>query len=101
MQLHQHTKDIWTIDNVWTNEQCDGFIKKSEAIGYEVATVDTEKGQIVVDTVRNNQRILYTDYQLAKNLWEQLKELAPAQIGRSVAVGLNELFRFYKYGPGQ
>jgi prolyl 4-hydroxylase len=101
MKLQQHTKDIWTIDNFWSASQCQTFIDKSESIGYEVATIDTEKGKKVVDTVRNNQRILHSDIQLAEAIWNQLKDFVPAKLGNSVAVGLNELFRFYRYEPGQ
>lgn len=30
----------------------------------------------------------------------KVKEFAPIKIGNSYAIGLNELFRFYKYGTG-
>lgn len=79
---------------------CEDFISKSEAIGYKPATIDTEKGQKVVEAVRNNNRVIYTDPLLANDLWQQLESFAPKQIGNSKAVGLNELFRFYKYQAG-
>ena len=101
MQLNSLTNNIFTIDNFWTKQECEDFISKSELIGYEPATIDTEKGQIVVETVRNNNRVLYKDTILADKLWQQLKPFAPTQIGNSKAVGLNELFRFYKYQVGQ
>jgi len=101
MKLNILTNNILTIDNFWTQLECDDFISKSEAIGYEPATIDTEKGQIIVETVRNNNRVIYKDIILADNLWRQLKPFAPKQIGNSKAVGLNELFRFYKYQVGQ
>src|SRR5262249_31531233 len=88
-------------DHFWTAEQCDAFISKSEHIGYEAATIDTERGQRVVDTIRNNQRILYSDVELANNIWKQAEKCIPAQLGNSVAIGLNELFRCYRYEPGQ
>lgn len=101
MQLNNLSNHIFTIDDFWTRQECEDFISKSELIGYEPATIDTEKGQIVVETVRNNNRVIYKDKILADKLWEQLKEFAPAKIGNSKAVGLNELFRFYKYQVGQ
>ena len=101
MQLNSLRNNIFTIDNFWTPQECKDFISKSELIGYEPATVNTEKGQIVVETVRNNNRVIYKDPILADTLWRQLKPFAPVQIGNSKAVGLNELFRFYKYEVGQ
>jgi len=101
MQLNKHTDKIFTIDNFWTTQECEDFISKSEAIGYEPATVTTENGQLIVKDVRNNNRIIYKDFALAETIWQALKEFAPKQFGNSLAIGLNELFRFYKYEVGQ
>ncbi|MEO7212942.1 2OG-Fe(II) oxygenase [Mucilaginibacter sp.] len=101
MQQHILTNNIFTIDDFWTPKECEDFIFKSEAMGYEPATVETENGQKVITTVRNNNRVIYKDYQLADVLWQKLKPFVPLQIGYSKAVGLNELFRFYKYQQGQ
>ena len=101
MQLTNLTDNIFTIDNFWTQRECEDFISKSEAIGYEPATIETEKGQKVVEAIRNNNRVIYTDTHLANDIWRQLEPFAPKQIGNSKAVGLNELFRFYKYQAGQ
>jgi prolyl 4-hydroxylase len=54
-----------------------------------------------VESVRNNNRIIYKDIILADTIWAQLKQFAPTKVGNSKAVGLNELFRFYKYQVGQ
>ncbi len=101
MQLKNWTNKIFTIENFWKEQECRDFIVKSEALGYEPATIDTEKGQIVLETIRNNNRVIYKDFILSDKIWQQLKPFAPAKIGNSNAVGLNELFRFYKYQPGQ
>lgn len=101
MQHHILTNHIFTIDDFWSPTECEQFILKSEQMGYEPAAIDTDKGQKVVAHVRNNNRVLYKDLELAIKLWEQVKTFAPRQIGNSSAIGLNELFRFYKYQPGQ
>ena len=101
MELNQLATNISTIDNFWTKQECEDFISKSETIGYEAATVETEKGYVVLETVRNNNRVIYNDANLADKIWLQLKPFAPTKIGNSQAVGLNELFRFYKYQVGQ
>jgi hypothetical protein len=95
------SKSIFTIENFWTSQECEDFISKSEGIGYEPATIQTDFGQRIVNSVRNNNRVLYKDFDLAGQLWTRLKPFAPARIGNSNAVGLNELFRFYKYQAGQ
>lgn len=95
------TNDIFIIENFWAPDACDAFISKSEEIGYEPATIETGSGQKIVTSVRNNNRVIYKDYELADTLWQKLGPFAPKKIGCSKAVGLNELFRFYKYQPGQ
>ena len=101
MQLNNITNNIFTIDNFWESQQCNDFISKSEGMGYQTATIETEKGQKVVGHVRNNNRVIYRDMLLADKIWHQLKPFAPKQIGISKAIGLNELFRFYRYQAGQ
>jgi len=44
---------------------------------------------------------MYPDDVLAKSMWNKLELFAPKQIGNSFAIGLNEMFRFYRYSPGQ
>ncbi len=101
MKAIELKKNIYQIEDFWSPERCADFINKTETIGYEPATVQTENGPRVVDFIRNNNRVIYKDFQLANDLWLELKPHAPESIGDSVAIGLNELFRFYKYRPGQ
>lgn len=101
MQLFKLTKDIFIIQDFWPKEKCKAFIDKSEDNGYRNAAIDTDMGQRVVKSVRNNKRVMYTNSELALEIWEQLRDLAPQTIGNSTAIGLNELFRFYRYKPGE
>jgi len=101
MILQKIADNIFTIDNFWTTGECENFISKSELIGYEAATIETEKGAVIIETVRNNNRVIYTDHALADSLWSRLEPFAPKQIGNCYAAGLNEMFRFYRYRPGQ
>jgi prolyl 4-hydroxylase len=94
-------KHVYLIENFWTPEQCDDLIAKSESIGYGPATINTSFGARRVDHVRNNERVLYKDESFAASLWNELQPYAPSSVGDSKAIGLNELFRFYKYGPRQ
>ncbi|RPE08272.1 oxidoreductase, 2OG-Fe(II) oxygenase [Chitinophaga lutea] len=102
MEKHAYTPWLFTISDFMTREECDELIRKSEAIGYEEATVDVGGGeQRMIKGVRNNERVLYKDEDYAAFIWERLKEFAPAGDHDRNACGLNELFRFYKYSPGQ
>ncbi|OCX50719.1 oxidoreductase, 2OG-Fe(II) oxygenase [Mucilaginibacter sp. PPCGB 2223] len=101
MQLHTLTSNIFIVNDFWSPKQCEDFIVKSEAIGYEPATIQTDMGTRLVTTVRNNNRVIYKDHQLADTLWQQIEPFAPSQVGHSKSIGLNELFRFYRYEPGQ
>ena len=94
-------KDIYLIKDFLSPEKCNEFIRSSENIGFGAATIETDNGPRVVDHIRNNSRVLYKDLNLAEELWMTLEPEAPKSIGESRAIGLNELFRFYKYHPGQ
>ncbi len=101
MVIQYFVKDVFMIAGIFTPAECEQLIKQSERSGYEVASIMTEKGAKVITDVRNNQRLIYKDEELAKKIWKRISDLVPEQIGNSKAVGLNELFRFYKYEPGQ
>lgn len=93
--------EIIEVPHFLSKAECIGFIAKSEAIGYEPAKINAGSSQRVVRNIRNNERVLHSDQPLASGLWQQLKQHVPRQIGVSKAIGLNELFRFYKYQAGQ
>ncbi|MFT3934906.1 MAG: 2OG-Fe(II) oxygenase [Chitinophagaceae bacterium] len=101
MQLSKITQEIFLIQDFWSKEQCNDFIEKTESRGYRDAAINTDRGQRVVKSVRNNKRVMYTDHELAAEIWNDLSGFAPASIGNSTAIGLNELFRFYRYEPGE
>ena len=94
-------ENVFLIENFLTGSECDNFIRQSEVKGYEFATVETEQGSKRIEHVRNNQRLLLNDKELAQKLWERAMEFIPKRIGNSSAIALNELFRFYKYEKGE
>jgi prolyl 4-hydroxylase len=101
MNYRQHTDKIFTVENFLSVPECEQYIALSEKVGYEMAKVNTESGPRVLTQVRNNNRALYNSEELAQLLWEKAKPYIPEKIGISLAVGFNELFRFYRYQPGQ
>lgn len=89
-------------DNFFTSEECKGFIILAENIGFEEAKIQTKGvGEVMNKGVRDNDRVIYDNPQLAQQLWSIIKPLVPAEVEGYNAVGLNEKFRFYRYKDGQ
>lgn len=101
MTLHQHTSIIWTIENFLTEKDCEDLILFSEMKGFTAATVSLKSGAKMIKGIRNNERLVWSDETLATRYWEQLKAFCPKTLDNSIALGLNEQFRFYKYESNQ
>jgi hypothetical protein len=94
-------EEIFVVENFLTEAECDALIQQSESLGYEAAKVQIDGGQTLMTQVRNNERILFENKELAEKLWQKAKPFLPMQKGVYEAIGLNEMFRFYKYSVGQ
>ncbi|KAG8958759.1 hypothetical protein FRC03_008834 [Tulasnella sp. 419] len=110
------------LDNVFTAEDCAKLLKHAESNGqWESAKINggpTEAQQYLDTSYRNSQRIMVDDVEMAEwtlsKLRPYLKDIEYASNslntlvakrgekveGRASLVGLNERFRFLKYGPG-
>lgn len=88
---------IFCIENVFTKDECKRLIFLSEEKGFEQAKINTVFGEKNFKTVRNNDRILFDDYELASSLFEKLKSYFPVEIDSWHPSGFNEKFRFYRY----
>ncbi len=92
---------LFVIDNFLSDSECNDFIIWSEQRGYEEAKVQIDGQQVMMKNIRNNSRITFSDEQLANRIWEKLRPFIVSNFENRTAIGLNELFRFYKYEPGQ
>ena len=101
MELIEHTNDVCTIQNLWSPAKCQQFIQKSETEGFEKALVNTVNGPVKMDDFRNNDRLFWEDEALAAQIWQTIEEFVPCDLGDYQAIGLNELFRFYRYDVQQ
>lgn len=97
MKYTQVADGILVVEDFLTRQECLENIVLSEKVGYELAKVNTASGSKVRTDIRNNNRAFYKSEELAEKLWEKLQAFVPAQLGNSTAIGLNELFRFYRY----
>lgn len=87
------------VDGLFTAEECQELIRKTEAIGYSEALLGAS--QIRVATQRNNWRCIQDDADLAKKLFEKIKPFVPTEWLSFPVSGLNERLRFLKYNPGE
>ncbi|HLK55943.1 MAG TPA: 2OG-Fe(II) oxygenase [Chthonomonadaceae bacterium] len=94
-------KDIFTVSNLFTPEECRQLIDKGEAMGFEAASIRLPDGAQMMPNVRNNDRAIYHDPEFAHAVWERVRAFVPPQIEGCRATGLYEEFRFYRYDPGQ
>jgi prolyl 4-hydroxylase len=102
MQRTEHKPNgIYTINNFFTAEECAEHITWSEKRGYKQAKINSFGRQVVTTSVRNNSRVLFKDETFAASIWKRIEPFCVQQSGNMSAIGLNELFRFYKYGYGQ
>ena len=108
MKKIEHTPKIWTIDNFLSELECQDLIIFSENKSYQEATVSLKSGAKMMKNIRNNERVIYEDEDLAQNYWQKVREFCPKFISEIVkeeanyeAIGLNSTFRFYKYESNQ
>jgi hypothetical protein len=100
MKYHSITDTISTVEDFLTRQECQAYMVLSESIGYEQAKVNTAGGAKVLTGIRNNSRAFHHSEDLALILWEKIKPFVPMQLGNSHSIGLNALFRFYRYQRG-
>ncbi len=101
MKKIEHHPQIITIENFFTQKECNIYIKNGEEKGFEEAKVNLRGQQTMLKSMRDNERFLFFDEDLAKNLWDRIKEFIPQNSKSYTAFGLNEMFRIYKYTVGQ
>lgn len=98
IELHPQA---FVIEDFLSSKECSNYIEKAEQQTFEEAKINMLGNQVMNKTVRNNDRLLFFDENLAKDLWLKIKEFVPSSIGSSEAIGLNEMFRIYRYVKGQ
>jgi len=98
--VKQHDPDIFTIDNVLTAEECKNLIERAESIGFEPASVRTSDGPKRITNIRNNERVVINDEQLAAQLYARISGVLTNLDGCKHS-GVDSQLRFYRYVPGQ
>ena len=94
-------ENLFTLPQLLSEAECAQLIARGEALGFEAASITTAFGPRMMPDVRNNDRVIFDDTELAQDLWERIRPFVPAELADSRAFGLNERFRFYRYDPTQ
>lgn len=92
---------VFLIEDFLSSEECDAYVEFSRTQEFEEAKINSGGIQVMNKGVRNNDRILFFDTDLAETLWKRVKGFIPEEIGSYNAEGLNEMFRIYRYTKGQ
>ena len=92
---------IFVIHDFLSLAECAEHITRSESAGYGDAPITTAAGFVMRKDVRNNERVMSDDPELAAALFERARPLLPAEWFGWELVGFNERWRFYRYDPGQ
>ncbi|MDY8137756.1 2OG-Fe(II) oxygenase [Aquimarina sp. 2201CG5-10] len=99
IELHP---EVFLIKDFLSKEKCDHFIEKGELVSFEEAKVNVGgQRQVINKGIRNNQRVLFFDHQLERSIWKKIQSVVPPVFEGHTSYGLNEMFRIYKYKPGQ
>lgn len=99
-QLQQIDSDIFTVSNLFSRGECLDLITRAEDLGFEAASVRTPHGPQMMTQIRNNDRIVLQDAELAGQMWERIRAFLPILDGQ-FACGVDTQLRIYRYLPGQ
>lgn len=91
---------IKLIRNVLTPEECAALIVRIDKLEPELASINTLGGARINTKVRNNERVIFDDYDLAKLIVERSGEDIPRTFLGAQFAGANERFRCYRYNEG-
>jgi hypothetical protein len=91
---------IIKVEGLLTLEECGALIAKIESLGPVVATINTRFGASVRTDIRNNDRVIFDDEELARTLLDRVRGKAPKEVHGMSFMGVNERFRCYRYKPG-
>lgn len=93
-------EQVFAIHNFLTPEECAGYVRTTEQVGYGPAPITTASGFVMAPEVRNNERVMLDNVTWAGELWARAKPFVPSPYRGHEATGLNERFRFYRYDEG-
>lgn len=88
----------FTLDNVFTKEECNDIIKWSEGFGYVQAALG--HGNQVVSNVRKSDRCIIDSKEFANIIFERIERFLPTEFTGTSLIEINERLRFLRYDEG-
>ncbi len=92
---------VQTVGGVLSPAECAGLIERIEQLGPTTAPITTSHGPVMRTDIRNNERVIFDDPDLARELFARIEGAVAPRLCGMRAVGANERFRCYRYAPGQ
>lgn len=90
----------FVIQSFLSPAHCQQLIDSAEQMGFTEALVNTRSGEIMRKDIRNNERAIWHQPELAQRFWTLLQAYFPTD-RFWLPVGLDARFRFYRYDKSQ
>lgn len=101
MELIQYPLDVKMITGFLEPDRCESIINRADELGYDEAPINTLTGAEVFSEIRNNNRVMFDDYELAEELFQKVSPFLPRTLEGWTLYNLNERFRVYRYEKEQ
>jgi hypothetical protein len=82
------TDEVFIVEDLLSPQECEEYIELSESMGYEDALVTSPYGQILRPDIRNNDRVIYDDPELAEAFWQRIERT----VWRKAAIRTDHLY---------
>src|SRR5580704_12686621 len=70
----------FTVPRVLSASECAAMIARIDALGPSDAPITTDRGFVMMPEVRNNQRVMFDDHELAADLYARLSAALPERV---------------------
>jgi len=94
-------KLAFTLENVFSESECDALRLGAEARGFTPAGIGAGSQQQVVTEIRSCFRLISEDSWLRDLIWHRVKEHIPVVWQGRYVIGPNEQLKFLRYTEGQ
>ncbi len=93
--------EVFLVESFLSEEECAQYLATYKAKEFEEAKVNVDGEQVMFKGIRNNDRLMFFNQDLANEFWNRMEQFVPEKVGFYKSIGLNEMFRVYKYSKGQ
>ncbi len=80
MKIERLGAGVFTIEGFLSLAECEKLISESEETGFELATINAISGPEINKEIRNNERLILDDSELAHHLFHRAEPYLPKEI---------------------